>query len=138
PRRTSSRLDRMRGHAPRLGGTRFALPGPMISVVSTPEVDKSWNRFVEQHARATVAHLPVWGETVREVYGHESVYLTARDDEGEIVGVLPLILVQSRLFGRRLVSMPFLDYGGVLAEPERGVEEALVDEALRVARARSA
>ena len=40
-------------------------------------------------------------------------------DAGEVVGVLPLVRIASRLFGRRLVSMPFLDYGGVLAEPDR-------------------
>ena len=44
--------------------------------------------------------------------------------------MLPLVRISSRLFGRRLVSMPFLDYGGVLAEPERGAETALVEEAL--------
>ena len=89
----------------------------MIKVVRAPEVNKSWNRFVEHHPRATVAHLAGWGEIAREVYGHESIYLTAQDGDGDVVGVLPLILVRSRLFGRRLVSMPFLDYGGVLAEP---------------------
>jgi FemAB-related protein (PEP-CTERM system-associated) len=34
--------------------------------------------------------------------------------------------------------MPFLDYGGVLAEPDRGVEAALVEAALRLTRQRSA
>ena len=106
----------------------------MIKVVRAPEVNKSWNRFVEHHPRATVAHLAGWGEIAREVYGHESIYLTAQDGDGDVVGVLPLILVRSRLFGRRLVSMPFLDYGGVLAEPDRGIEMALAEEALRVAR----
>jgi FemAB-related protein (PEP-CTERM system-associated) len=47
-------------------------------------------------------------------------------------------MVRSRLFGRRLVSMPFLDYGGVLAEPGLGVETALAEEALAVAREGSA
>ena len=110
----------------------------MISVTRAPEANKSWNRFVEHHPRATVGHLSPWGEVAREVYGHESIYLTAQDGDGEVVGVLPLIMVRSRLFGRRLVSMPFLDYGGVLAEPGLGVETALAEEALAVAREGSA
>jgi serine/alanine adding enzyme len=110
----------------------------MISVVRDSEVTKAWHRFVEQHPRATVAHLPAWGEVAREAYGHESVYLTAHDADGDVAGVLPLILVRSRIFGRRLVSMPFLDYGGVLAEPGRGAETALVEAALEVAREQSA
>lgn len=109
----------------------------MITINRVLEVDKSWDRFVESHPRATVAHLSAWGAIAREAYGHESTYLLAEDD-GETVGVLPLVRVAGSLFGRRLVSMPFLDYGGVLAEPGRGIEAALVEEALRLMRERSA
>jgi FemAB-related protein (PEP-CTERM system-associated) len=105
----------------------------VITVSRLTEVDKSWDRFVESHPRATVAHLSAWGAVAREAYGHASLYLVAEAD-GEMAGILPLVLVAGPLFGRRLVSMPFLDYGGVLAEPGRGVEPALVDEALRVMR----
>ena len=104
----------------------------MTISVST-EVDKSWDRFVESHPRGTVGHLSAWGAIAHEAYGHDCLYLVA-DDGGEIAGVLPLVRIRSRLFGRRLVSMPFLDYGGVLADPDRGVETALVDEALGLAR----
>jgi FemAB-related protein (PEP-CTERM system-associated) len=104
---------------------------------STETTDKSWDRFVESHPRATVAHLSAWGAIARQAYGHECFYLLA-EEAGEIVGVLPLVRVASRLFGRRLVSMPFLDYGGVLTEPGRGVEAALVEAALDLARERSA
>jgi FemAB-related protein (PEP-CTERM system-associated) len=108
-----------------------------ISVITisraTELTDKSWDRFVESHPRATVAHLSAWGAILRQAYGHECHYLMA-DDGGELVGVLPLVRVASRLFGRRLVSMPFLDYGGVLAEAGRGIEGLLVEAALRLMR----
>ena len=108
-----------------------------MKIVTTADVDKSWDRFVESHPRATVAHLSAWGEIARQAYGHEALYLRA-EDGGEVAAVLPLVHVKSPLFGRRLVSMPFLDYGGVLAESDRGLEQALVDEALRQARERGA
>jgi FemAB-related protein (PEP-CTERM system-associated) len=102
-------------------------------VVRAREVDKRWDRFVEHHPSSTVGHLSAWGRIVEQTYGHEPVYLSAEED-GEIVGVLPLVMMKSRLFGRRLVSMPFLDYGGILASPGRGIEQALVDVARRTAR----
>ncbi len=105
----------------------------MITVTRVEEADKAWDRFVERHPRGTVAHLGAWGRIVRAAYRHEAFHLVA-EDGGEPVGVLPLVLVRSRLFGRRLVSMPFLDYGGVLVEPGRGAEAALVGEAQRLAR----
>jgi len=111
------------------------LLGRVITIIRSTEVDKSWDRFVESHPRGTVGHLSAWGTIAREAYGHEPVYLVA-DDGGEIAGVLPLVRIFSRLFGHRFVSMPFLDYGGVLADPGRGVETALVDEALSLTRQR--
>ena len=53
-------------------------------------------------------------------------------------GVLPLVLIKSLLFGRTLTSLPFLNYGGVLAADEGRAAQALVDAAAEQARARSA
>jgi FemAB-related protein (PEP-CTERM system-associated) len=47
-------------------------------------------------------------------FGHETLYLAARD-HGSIVAVLPLVIFNSRIFGRFAVSLPFVNYGGVLA-----------------------
>jgi FemAB-related protein (PEP-CTERM system-associated) len=112
----------------------------MLTLVREESAGKAWDRFVEQHPAATVAHLSAWGRIVAGAYGHASVYLSI-DDDGDTLGILPLVLVRSRIFGRRLVSMPFLDYGGVLAAeeaPAGDVEQALVDAALGVARERRA
>ncbi|HMC68728.1 MAG TPA: hypothetical protein VKJ07_06200, partial [Mycobacteriales bacterium] len=108
-------------------GTRLALPNGMLTFVRDDSAGKSWDRFVEQHPAATVAHLSAWGRIAAGAYGHPSAYLSVEDD-GEKLGVLPLVLVSSRIFGRRLVSMPFLDYGGVLVSPQApfgAVEPAL-------------
>jgi len=105
----------------------------MIEIVRPEPGDKTWDRFVEQHPDATIAHLSAWSAIVHDAYGHQSLSLAAVDD-GDIVGVLPLVLMKSRLFGRRLVSMPFLDYGGVLAEHGSAAERALADAALALAR----
>ena len=112
----------------------------MLTLVRDESAGKSWDRFVEQHPAATVAHLSAWGRIVAGAYGHPSVYLSIEDD-GETLGILPLVLVSSRIFGRRLVSMPFLDYGGVLAStevPPGQVEQTLVDAAVVAARERRA
>lgn len=105
----------------------------MIRISRLEESDKRWDLFVERHPASTVAHLSAWGRAFHAAYGHEAVYLLAEDGD-EVVGVLPLVMLRSRLFGRCLVSMPFLDYGGVLTEPGRGAEIELVRAAVDVAR----
>jgi serine/alanine adding enzyme len=104
-----------------------------MDIIRYDRTDKSWDRFVERHEDATVAHLSAWGGIIERAYGHESVCLAAIDGD-EVLGLLPLVRVTSRLFGRRLVSMPFLDYGGIVAEPGRGVEAALLEAALALVR----
>jgi FemAB-related protein (PEP-CTERM system-associated) len=111
----------------------------VIDIVQSEQVEKSWDRFVELHPHATIGHLRAWGPLIRQAYGHESIALAAVE-AGEVVGILPLVLVKSRLFGDRLVSMPFLDYGGILvdADADTDVSRTLFDAALDAGRARSA
>jgi len=59
-------------------------------------------------------------------------YVVEASREGRVVGYLPLALVESLLFGRFLVSLPYVNSGGVLAEdPE--CEPGLIGEAVRLA-----
>jgi FemAB-related protein (PEP-CTERM system-associated) len=66
--------------------------------------------------------------------GHDCTYLIARRDD-RIVGVLPLVQINSVLFGRTMTSLPFVNYGGVLAERDDDAL-ALGDRAAELARRR--
>lgn len=92
-----------------------------------------WDDFVERADRSTFCHLAGWREIVSDVLDHEWVPLTARDPEGRLVGVLPLVRLRSRLLGDRLVSMPFLNYGGPVgaAGARRRLVRAAAAEARR-------
>lgn len=90
----------------------------------------TWDAFVHQHPHASGAHLWAWGEVMRRAFGHTVVPLSAVRG-GTLAGVLPLVRMESRLFGRLLVSMPFLNSGGVVADaPE--VAAALLEAAIRL------
>jgi FemAB-related protein (PEP-CTERM system-associated) len=79
---------------------------------------EQWDEFVRAQVGWTHFHLYGWKSVVEEVFGHECLYLAARDGEQRICGVLPLVRVRSRIFGHFLVSMPFVNYGGPLGRPE--------------------
>jgi FemAB-related protein (PEP-CTERM system-associated) len=70
-----------------------------------------------------------------DVFGHRCHYLEARRD-GRIVGVLPLVEFRSWLFGRFMVSLPFVNYGGILAADDEAAH-ALLAEATRLTTARN-
>jgi len=74
-----------------------------------------WNAFLARTPGGSFYHLFEWGDVNRSELGHEFMPLVARSG-GNIVGVLPLVFVRSRIFGRILCSMPFVNYGGPCAE----------------------
>jgi len=96
-----------------------------------------WDDYVFRHPAATLCHLYGWGKVIRGTYGHPAYYLVAETDDkerrGTIRGVLPLVHIKSLLFGNSLVSMPFLNYGGLLADDEH-TEKLLFEEAMRLGR----
>jgi serine/alanine adding enzyme len=96
-----------------------------------------WDAFVEAQPAARLGHASAWARVVREAYGLTPVYLAARDENGAIRGVLPLARFHGLGGGLELVSMPFLDSGGILAE-EPEAARALLDAALRLAREQGA
>ncbi|MFZ4289632.1 FemAB family XrtA/PEP-CTERM system-associated protein [Variovorax sp. HJSM1_2] len=71
-----------------------------------------WDQFVFAFSDSTFFHRAGWQDVISGVFGHKTVYLYAERDD-EIVGVLPLVCVSSRLFGKSLASLPFGVYGGI-------------------------
>jgi FemAB-related protein (PEP-CTERM system-associated) len=78
----------------------------------------AWERFVTACDEATFFHRFGWMRIFERMLGHRTHYLLA-EAQGQIVGVLPLVCVRSRLFGRYLASLPFLAYGGAACGPEQ-------------------
>jgi FemAB-related protein (PEP-CTERM system-associated) len=93
----------------------------------SPECDE----FVRQTEGAKLCHLPAWTGMVEKAFGHKGEYLVARA-AGRVCGVLPLTHVRSRLFGNRLISQPFSDYGGPIASNPAALE-ALYTRAVEIA-----
>jgi serine/alanine adding enzyme len=87
-----------------------------VALIAGPAAAAEWDRYVDSAPQATAYHRHAWRDVVRSVFGHESYYLAARDAAGAIDGVLPLVRLKSLMFGDFMVSLPYFNYGGVLAE----------------------
>jgi FemAB-related protein (PEP-CTERM system-associated) len=100
-------------------------------VISVGEIaDAVWDAYVQGHPEGSAYHYSGWTRLISRAFGHQPVMLAATVD-GRPVGVLPLIVMKSRLFGRFVVSLPFLNEGGLLAD-DGPSEAALIDVALKV------
>lgn len=94
-----------------------------------------WDRLVGSHPRATLYHTWRWSEFAGRVFGFEVLRLVERDPRGGLAGVLPLVEQRSSLFGRRLVSLPYFNYGGPLGSTP-AIERSLIERGVELARAR--
>ncbi|WP_227356812.1 lipid II:glycine glycyltransferase FemX [Haladaptatus salinisoli] len=93
---------------------------------------EEWNKFVEGNG-GSVFTLWEWGSAC-ELYDHQRLYIGVKK-EGELVGGLPLVYMRSRLFGDKLVSMPFSERGSAVladSEPET-VKRLLLEKTKEIA-----
>lgn len=117
----------------------------------------AWDTYVYNHPHATLYHLFSWKNVIEKTYGHKTYYLMAvqSDDRSgslvlqpsnlnnatnpnnrdnpinPVVGILPLVHLKQFFFGNSLISIPFFDLGGVLAD-DVIVEKALLSEAIKL------
>ena len=108
----------------------------MISCRSFTANDRlAWDAFVRAHPDGSPFHLMAWCDTIQDIFGYRPEYLLAVEDT-EIVGVLPLFLIDNFVTGRVLISTPFAVYGGILATSE-AARAALAADAELLARDRA-
>ena len=86
-----------------------------------PQVEREVGSFLQSVPETTGAcqeHDPRWLHVLKQAMGHKPVLLIARENgpQSPICGYLPLALVASRIFGRYLVSLPYLNRAGVVAD----------------------
>ena len=87
--------------------------------------EAAWDAFVESRREASLYHRARWRALIETLFGHEGWYFYAAGASGEVLGILPLIRLRSRLFGDYLVSMPYVNYGGAIGvSPD--IEHALM------------
>ncbi len=107
--------------------------GPVtVGLLHTTGQYAAWDAYVNQHPNASIYHLSGWRGVCVETFGHDCPYLIAHRGDN-VVGVLPLVRLKSRLFGHFLVSVPYFNYGGALAS-DGPARQALLQHATELAR----
>src|SRR5262245_51279447 len=117
-------------------------PGLRLSTAREPTISTYTGRELAERLPALTAYVaagqrvplsrhPGWLSVLERGLGHTPYALEATRGE-RTVGVLPLAYVRSLLFGRFLVSLPYLNYGGAVADDDAAVV-ALTDRAVELA-----
>jgi hypothetical protein len=73
-----------------------------------PLEETGWDAALQSYPSSSVFHTAAWATVLHASYGYTPVYFALRDS-GRLLGLLPLMEVDSWLTGRRGVSLPFTD-----------------------------
>jgi FemAB-related protein (PEP-CTERM system-associated) len=94
-----------------------------VNVVPITDGDAArWRDYVAPNANASLYHDYRWRRVIERAFKRETHYLAAVDTHGSVRGVLPLARLKSPVFGDFLVSLPYFNYGGVLADHVTAVD----------------
>ena len=66
-----------------------------------------WDDFVYQHKFGTFYHLSSWMEVIEKTYGYVPMYYVLEDEGNNLISGIPVFLIENKLMGNRLVSLPF-------------------------------
>lgn len=94
-----------------------------IAVAGNDDAE-AWNEYIRLSSLGGHFHDFAWRHVIQHSLRHRPHYLIARQGDA-VTGLLPLFDVQSRLFGRSLVSVPFLNGGGLLADNSESADALL-------------
>ncbi len=100
-----------------------------MQIRTATETDQqAWDDYVLNHPEGLAYQLFAWQRAVKKAYSHDACYLLAENDN-KICGVLPLIDFRIPFLGSSLISLPYCDAGGILAD-DADVAEKLLARAL--------
>jgi CelD/BcsL family acetyltransferase involved in cellulose biosynthesis len=87
-------------------------------ILAEPSKQPDWNAVLDDTPCSSFFATSNWANLLRETYGYRPHYIVANSENGEALGVVPIMEIRSCFTGRRGVSLPFSDccssllYGG--------------------------
>lgn len=98
---------------------------------SVPRQLVHWEAFVAARRPAPLSYHPAWPTVLARGLRHAPYCLEAVEGD-RTRGLLSLVFMKTLLFGRFLVSLPYLNYGGAMADDE-AIARLLIDRAVGLA-----
>ena len=111
------------------------------SILITPDIDViqcddsqagEWDHYLNNASDSSFYQLSAWNRINKKQFSHQ-VYNLAALEHGKIVGVFPLVFMNSLLFGKIICSMPYVNFGGPCTN-NHIIERKLLDAAIDISK----
>jgi serine/alanine adding enzyme len=98
-----------------------------LSIVRSID-EQAWRNFVERHPQGNIFHTPEMYRVFERARGYQPLMRAIMDADGELLSLLPLVLVTLKDGPLRRLTTRAIAYGGCLSLPGRQGEEALATQ----------
>src|SRR6187397_564910 len=89
---------------------------PKLHIIEIdPHSDERWDGFVKSVQDSLVYHHSAWLQVLKEAYGCSFINLACEDDDGRLLGILPISLKRGLLTGCVFSSLYSTPVAGPLA-----------------------
>ena len=88
-----------------------------VEIIPLSKAGDEWIGYLMEDDEADICHHPAWGTILRRTFGLDSALIVHRSD-GRIDGGVPLVIIDQMITGKAMISMPYLNYGGLLGRTE--------------------
>ncbi len=92
--------------------------GEKVKDVVTSIKEDEWKTFLDNFNTASIYHTPQWKKFLESTFDYEPKYLFAKDECGNLTGLLPLFYVKSKLTSNILCSVPFSHLCGYIGSED--------------------
>jgi FemAB-related protein (PEP-CTERM system-associated) len=100
--------------------------------INDPADAQRIDAFVRMHPDGTPFHMTAWSRAIEKACDVKVHYLATENENHDLIGVLPLHVVRSALFGNALASSAFGVGGGALSFSQ-DVKDAMIAQAIALA-----
>jgi len=104
----------------------------MMRIITADRCERErWDQYVLKHPSGIAYQLFAWKQAVENAYGFKGYYLMA-EENNQVKGILPLFHIHPPFMKGQLVSLPYCDAGGPLADSPK-IEKELILYAVNMA-----
>ncbi len=89
----------------------------MKQVIELANETPAWNTFLATHEHF-IFHTPQFMQFLQKTFAQKVLYLAVVDEHWAISLLFPSVLVQHPLFGKKIISLGYVEYGGFAGEKE--------------------
>jgi len=109
-------------------------PSTNVRIDTSATLDpRMWDKYVYSHPASNLYQCTSWFRAIEAAYGHPAFFITAYRSSTRVAGVLPLVCMRGLSLKKQLVSAPFCDMGGIVADDAK-TPGVLIRAAMRLAK----